>query len=479
VTTLLLRGIHLLLTPFPPKRLTIIFGLLIFTQHISQHIEQRQAMKLIYLVMFGFSMICSPLLGQQDISNQEKAEVIASISRLLREDYIYPQIGNKISASLNKRLAENRYSSIDVPRKFASTLTKEIQEISNDQHFYVGFAPDWVTAQKSGNGETVLTEVENKQLLRGNHGFKEVRILEGNIGYLNLTKFENPETAYEIAASSMKFLANTDAMIIDLRYNNGGMMEMAQLIGSYFLKSDPPLTLFDVNYNQNGKRIEQSLGILPFVPGKRTPDKPLYILTSSTSFSCAEWFSYAFQNLKRAIIVGEQTAGGAHPVELKVVTARFNMNVPVGEIKDPITNDDFEGVGVTPDIKATDEMALHVAHREILKLLIENNHPESESCKWFLPLVDARNTRVQLNKETAQSMVGEYEGNRHITLENGELQFRWRERHKVRLNPLSKTLFAVEGLDSFRYSAQFKEGKITGLLRVFDDGNKIPIAKVK
>ena len=46
--------------------------------------------------------------------------------------------------------------------------------------------------------------------------------LPGNVGYLELTGFMSPEAAAGPAAAAMNFLANTDALIIDLRKNGGG-----------------------------------------------------------------------------------------------------------------------------------------------------------------------------------------------------------------------------------------------------------------
>ncbi|WP_407809667.1 S41 family peptidase, partial [Staphylococcus aureus] len=72
--------------------------------------------------------------------------------------------------------------------------------------------------------------------------------------------------------------------------------------------------LFDYYYNEDGKRIARGQWVLPGLPGKRMVDKPVYILTGSTSCSSAEWFSYTMKKLGRATLIGERTAGGAHPV---------------------------------------------------------------------------------------------------------------------------------------------------------------------
>jgi hypothetical protein len=48
------------------------------------------------------------------------------------------------------------------------------------------------------------------------------------------------------------------------------------------------------------------------VPGNRLADKPVYVLTSASTWSGAEQFSYDLKMLRRATLVGETTGGGAH-----------------------------------------------------------------------------------------------------------------------------------------------------------------------
>ena len=431
---------------------------------------------LVALFVFAFQDI--PTNAQDTITESEKKEVVESIAKILRQDYIRPGKGLEISASLRAKLKTAEYQRIDDANVFAQKLTNEIQAISKDIHFFIGHDPHWVAAQNKVKDSSTLTQAEKARLMRINHGFQEVKILEGNIGYLNMTTFEDPQHSYKTATASLDFLSNTEAIIIDMRYNNGGHLEMAQLVASHFLKSDPPLALFDFYYTSDGKRIEQKYWVSPFVSAKRTPNKPLYILTSSTSFSCAEWFSYCLKNLGRATIVGERTAGGAHPVELKVVNSRFNMNVPVGEIKDLRTGKDFEGIGVRPDIKVDDEDALFVAHIEILKRLRSKSSDRREAFDWDLDLVQSRLRPVKLKRDALADMAGNYEGGRQIIIDDGELSIKWRGRHQVRLLPLTETLFAMQSAPTMRYRMVIENRKVTAIEQIFSDGNKRSFKKL-
>ena len=202
-------------------------------------------------------------------------------------------------------------------------------------------------------------------LKRNNYFFKEVKILEGNIGYLDFRKFREPEYGIETVVSAMGFLSNTDAIIIDLRNNGGGSPNMVQFICSYFFKDE------SVHLNSIYKRM---------------PDVPLYILTSNRTFSAAEEFSYNLQKLNRAVIIGETTGGGAHPGGRIKATNKFNVWTPTARSINPITNSNWEGIGVVPDINIPANEALIEAHLEALDSLKRVN-TDAESKEYYLSLI--------------------------------------------------------------------------------------------
>ncbi len=106
------------------------------------------------------------------------------------------------------------------------------------------------------------------------------------------------------------------------------------------------------------------------VPGQRYgQDKPVYVLTSSRTFSAAEEFTYNLKHLKRATIVGEASGGGAHPVTGYTINKYFEMTVPYARAVHPLTKTNWEGVGVLPHVKVPADQALDKAHQ----LALENN----------------------------------------------------------------------------------------------------------
>ena len=98
------------------------------------------------------------------------------------------------------------------------------------------------------------------------------------------------------------------------------------------------------------------------MPGRRFGStKPVYVLTSKRTFSAAENFAYDLQALKRVVVVGEPSGGGAHPNEVKKLTPHFAMSIAIGRSINPITNADWEGSGVIPDVPVPADRALEKA----------------------------------------------------------------------------------------------------------------------
>ena len=92
---------------------------------------------------------------------------------------------------------------------------------------------------------------------------------------------------------------------------------------------------------------------------------PVYILTSKKTFSAGEEFTYDLKTQKRAIIIGETTGGGAHPVQPIDAGNGFVANIPFARAINAITKTNWEATGVTPDVFVPAEKALDEALKNI------------------------------------------------------------------------------------------------------------------
>lgn len=405
------------------------------------------------------------------LNKAEQEQVIKKISKILEDNYVYPETAKKMSSHISGKLKNGDYKKITSPAEFAGQLGKDLREISKDLHIRVGYDPEAVKRMRrreKNRDDPELLELRLKELRRTNFGFNEVKILTGNIGYLDLRQFADPKYAGETAVSAMNLLANCETLIIDLRNNGGGNAGMIQLLTSYFYDDEP--VHLNTFYWRPGDETMQTW-TLPHVSGKKIPDVDIYILTSNRTFSAAEEFSYNLKNLKRATLIGETTRGGAHPGGPMVVNDNFIINVPKGRAINPVTKTNWEGVGVKPHIEVPQKDALTTAHLKALEKLVANTKDKDDKFRyeWHAESLKAELNPVKVEPEILGSYTGKY-GPRTITFENGELYYQRTGRPKYRMIPLSDDLFMFKEIDYFRIKIIKEDGVVKGVMGMYDNG---------
>jgi hypothetical protein len=287
-----------------------------------------------------------------------KNRVIDGAVASLNEFYVFPEMAKQMADAVRARQKQGEYDSVTEGDAFATKLTQDFRDVSHDKHLRVDFSPvslpgDWPATNADATAQY------RKYMERTNCGFEKVELLPGNIGYVKFNEFADPQICGPTAVAAMNFLANTDAMIIDLRENRGGDPKMIAFISTYLFSQ--PTHLNDLWERKSGAT--QQYWTLPHVPGKRLDTTPVYVLTSSQTFSAAEEFSYNLKNLKRATIVGETTGGGAHPVSGHRIDDHFSIGVPSERAINPISKTNWEGTGVEPDVKVAAADALATAQK--------------------------------------------------------------------------------------------------------------------
>lgn len=410
----------------------------------------------------------------------QKRAVVDEIATLFNKNYIFAETAEKVEEALLAKLAAGGFDPAAAAPDFARAVAAVILDVSRDRH--TGFVYDPARAEDlrrfRGQSEEEARKVRERQLeeaRRDNFGFRKVERLPGNIGYLDFRVFESPADAGPTAIAAMNFLAHCDAIIVDLRQNGGGDPAQIQLISSYLF--DEPVHLNDL-YARATDRTE-NYWTLPYVPGAKAARADVYVLTSARTFSGAEEFSYNLQNLKRATLIGETTGGGAHPTDTLIVQRDYLLRVPLARAINPVSKTNWEGTGVKPDIAVPAAEAFDRAYALALEKLAAKMKDPARKAEydWILAGQKAKQAPQQVDGKTLKSYAGEY-GERKIMFENGTL-FYQRTGPKYRLVPLTKTLFALDGLDNFRIEFMIEGGKPTGLVGLYDDGERQPSPRTK
>jgi len=317
-------------------------------------------------------MLATPLFAQMGerkdftVTAAEREQAIKGAIAKLNENYVFPDVAKKMGDAVAARAAKGEYASITSAKALADKLTADFREVSKDKHLHMEYDAAGLPDDQQDNGGDDTSVAEERELMaRVNFGFEKVERMRGNVGYIDIRGFVPPVFGGETATAAMSFVANTDALIIDLRQNGGGTPAMVAYVLSYLF--DEPVHVNDI-YTRTTDETRQWWTTASVAGLKFGGRKPVYVLTSSRTFSGGEELAYDVKNLKRATLIGETTGGGAHPVRPFKVSQHFAIGVPFARAINPVTKTNWEGVGVAPDISVPADSALDKAYR----MAIEN-----------------------------------------------------------------------------------------------------------
>ncbi|WP_445363238.1 S41 family peptidase [Microbulbifer sp. ANSA003] len=293
-------------------------------------------------------------------------ELINSIEKKIASNYVLQENLEAIHSSLNKVAESEAFRQATDTESVAGIIKSALTK--HDKHFGVSW-DDPESPQQQPKHEDWFSKLSRK-----NSGFTRVEVLEGNIGYIDFWGFDhvNEESQGRVAAA-MALIQDASAIIFDLRKNGGGNGFMGGLISGYLF--DKPTHLNSIHWKPAGNVTE--IWSQEKVQGKKVADTPVYILTSSDTFSAAEAFAYYLKHLDRATIIGEATKGGANPWQYFPLGNGFKIAIPIAKAVNPITKTNWEGTGVKPDIETSREKAFPTAYRLALQeAKISTAHPE-------------------------------------------------------------------------------------------------------
>lgn len=295
--------------------------------------------------------------------------VVDTLCDRVERFYVFPDRAKTAAQAIRKRYRRHEYDRITSAGDFADSLTAHLNAAVPDRHLRVHFRyepipPEALDGSPSESEQRAMAE---QSRLR-NYGFERAERLPGNVGYLDLRQFSGQPAAQATATAAMSFLANTDALIVDLRRNGGGDPIMIATIITYLVEPRERL-LFNTFYQRETGAIKQ-YWTSPYVPGDRYTGKPVYVLISNRTGSAAEEFAYDVQTHKLGTVVGAVSAGGANPGGLYRLNENFAAFIATGRAINPVTHANWEGVGVKPDTLTRAGEALRAAYTMALQRLL-------------------------------------------------------------------------------------------------------------
>jgi hypothetical protein len=280
-----------------------------------------------------------------------RREVVAKLSDALRNNYVFPDVGQKAADKIAASLAAGEYDSLSDANAFAARLSGDVAAIAHDKHLWIAFidAPPQSMPAPSG------------AKLRSEAGVTRADRLAGGVGYIEVIGFPPLPMFKPALDRAMSALKGSRALIIDDRRNGGGAPDGVAYLVSYLVSPNRFNEISDIvsrvpktsEFKRQRFRSQSTPVSFAHVP--------VYVLTSKNTFSGGEAFAYDVQALKRGKIVGEVTGGGANPTGPVELGHGFVGMIPFARAENPITKTNWEGRGVQPDVTVPADRALKVA----------------------------------------------------------------------------------------------------------------------
>jgi len=327
--------------------------------------EEKMKMKIkvilivIFLCLFLPFLIANSVTAQSEarqLQHQEKRAMIEKISVLLKDYYVFPDLGAIFGEKIITLFDAGEFDEVSDPKKFGEEVTAALRELTKDKHL------NFRLMEKSDLGEEETSSLHHPvryfRLGEKEHlGIFRLDWIENEIGYMDYRRFYYQSEAERMLIDAINFLSPAKAIILDLRENQGGSGILIPMLCSYFLPY--PTQLTSTYYREDD--ITEEWWTYEHVEGKQLLDVPLFVLISGKTFSAAEYLAYDLKVRGRATLVGEPTGGGAHSVDLFPVGDLFEIYIPTARAVNPITGSNWEGTGIEPDVVVPSEKALDTA----------------------------------------------------------------------------------------------------------------------
>ncbi|MCK9604016.1 MAG: S41 family peptidase [Candidatus Omnitrophica bacterium] len=209
---------------------------------------------------------------------------------------------------------------------------------------------------------TILRESEKKllefKIIRGIikvKDIKEARILEDGIGYIRLIEFTENTPADMNTALENLTKNNMNALILDLRYNPGGLLDVAVKVTERFVEKGKLIV------STKGRKESQNLEFIAQYP-RPIIDLPMVVLVNEGSASGSEIVAGALQDYKRAIIVGIKSFGKGSVQTILPLSDGSAIRLTTSKYYTPLGRE-IHGKGVMPDV-VVEEGKIELADKE-------------------------------------------------------------------------------------------------------------------
>ncbi len=284
--------------------------------------------------------------------------------------------------------AEDRIVKINGTNSIGLPLDKAVEKMRG-----VPKTPITITIERDGEKNTfdvtIIREVINVKSVK-------TGMIATNVAYLRITSFSQ-NTAEQLAKELTQMKAsNYSSMIIDLRNNPGGLLDVAIKLCDMFLDNT-------VIVSTRG-RIPYNNQVYAATRGTFVDDSiPMIVLVNKGSASASEIFAGAMQDTKRGLLLGTQTFGKGSVQTVLNLDGGYGLRMTIARYYTP-AGQMIDKKGLTPDI-AVENILLTQSEIEGISRLSKTNilkafakeHPTNYNEEQFAKLQkDLKKINIEL-----------------------------------------------------------------------------------
>lgn len=217
----------------------------------------------------------------------------------------------------------------------------------------------------------------------------ESGLLPHDIGYVKVKNFQEDTTRQlkkALGQLTEKTPKGLKGLILDLRYNPGGLLDQAIDVSDTFLEEGTIVTTVGLKNKMRDSQLAELKNTQPMYP--------MVVVVNEGSASASEIVAGALQRNQRAIVLGQKTFGKGTVQTLYDLPQKSALKLTVAKYLTP-GDISIQSIGIAPDVQTVPVIA---DAEQITFFYTEDEHGEAELDRHFT------NDQKPLNMEPAASV---------------------------------------------------------------------------
>jgi hypothetical protein len=271
-------------------------------------------------------------------------------------DRLFPDAdrGERLKRALDERFGDDT-------RAVSDDLCREVEAVAQDfsRHLALEYVADGSLVPDTEPPGWPPQDPREVQLRAGSVG--EVTRHSDGVGVLALNGLDGVHIGAPYLTAAFALLRGARGVVLDLRRNGGGDPGTVTLVLDWLLGGEPT-HICDVIYRVHTRQWWTTGRLADLAP---PPETPVSVLVSERTFSSGEALAYHLQSQGRGRLVGQRTPGAADHITPVRVSGHVRAFLPEARVRDAVTETNWEGTGVVPDIPCEPADALEAAIEEL------------------------------------------------------------------------------------------------------------------